>query len=87
MAELILRVSPRASREKIVVTPDGQVKVYVTAPPVDGEANDAVVALISKRLGCPARDVEIVRGQCARVKTLRIPGDLADAIKVLGGLT
>ena len=80
MAELLVRVFPRASREKIDVMPDGQIRVYVTAPPVDGEANAAVVALVSERLNCRARDVEVLRGHTSRNKILRVPGELAEVL-------
>lgn len=81
MADITVRVIPRSSREKIDVTPDGQIRVYVTAPPVDGEANAAVVALVADRLGCAKRDVQVVRGQTSRDKVLRVPDRLAKQLK------
>lgn len=83
MADISLRVIPRSSREKIDVTPDGQIRVYVTAPPVDGEANAAVVALLASRLGCAKRDVAVVRGHTSRDKVVRVPDALAD--RLIGG--
>ena len=65
-------VQPRASRAKIGPMHDGRIKVAVTAPPVDGETNAAVVELFARRLGIAKSCVEIVAGQTSRRKTLRI---------------
>jgi uncharacterized protein (TIGR00251 family) len=56
---------------------DGRLKVAVTAPPVDGEANAAVVEVLAKALGVPRRQVEVIAGMSSRRKTVRIEG--ADA--------
>ena len=56
----------------------GAVVVRVTAPPVDGRANEALVALIAKRAGVPRSAVSIVRGHTSRDKVVRVEGlDLA----------
>ena len=73
--ELNIRVQPRASRNAIVM--DGgranvRITVRVTAPPENGRANDAVVALLAKRLGVPNRSVRIMRGHKSRDKRVRI---------------
>ena len=71
--ELDIRVQPRASRNAIDV--DGErITVRVTAAPEGGKANDAVVALLAKRLRVPKRDVRIVRGHKSRDKRIRIEG-------------
>ena len=72
--DLQIRVVPRAKRNSIEVGSDGRIKVRVTAIPESGKANDAVIALLSKRIGVPKRDIEIVRGQTARNKTIRVDG-------------
>jgi hypothetical protein len=71
-ATLAVRVQPRAKRNAVEVASDGSVKVYVTAPPESGRANDAVIALLSKRLGVPKSAIAIIRGQKSRDKVLRI---------------
>lgn len=71
---LNLRVQPKASRNAIAVEPDGRVRVALTAPPVDGEANEALRVFIAKTLGIPRRDVTLVRGEKSRDKTLSITG-------------
>ena len=81
--ELDIRVQSRASRNAIEV--DGEhIMVRVTAAPESGKANDAVVALLAKRLGVPKRSVQIVRGHKSRDKRISIDGMLAsEALKSL----
>jgi uncharacterized protein (TIGR00251 family) len=67
-------VQPRASREKIGPMHDGRIKIAVTAPPVDGEANAAVIALLAKRLGIARGQLEVIAGASSRRKTIRLAG-------------
>jgi len=67
-------VQPRASRAKLGPVHDGRLKVAVTSPPVDGEANAAVIELFAKQLGVPRSAVEVIAGASSRRKTLRITG-------------
>lgn len=67
-------VQPRASREKIGPVHGDRLKVAVTAPPVDGKANDAVVEVLARALGAPRRDLDVVSGQSSRKKTVRVRG-------------
>lgn len=76
-------VQPRASRAKIGPMHDGRLKIAVTAPPVDGEANAAVVELIARRLGIARGDVEVIAGAGSRRKTLRIANATAEQIAEL----
>ncbi len=69
-----VRVAPRASRSRVIGVQDGALKVALTAPPVDGAANDALRKLLAKTLGVSKSDVEIVRGDRARIKLLRVKG-------------
>ena len=71
--ELDIRVQPRAKRN--VIEADGKrITVRVTAPPEGGKANDAVVALLAKRLRVPKRSVRILRGHKSRDKRICIEG-------------
>jgi len=76
-------VQPRASRAKIGPMHDDRLKVAVTAPPVDGEANAAVIELFAKRLGVPRSSVEIVAGASSRRKTIKIANVTAQQIAEL----
>ena len=81
---LDILVQPRASRAKIGPMHDGRLKIAVTAPPVDGEANAAVIALVAQRLGVARGDVEVIAGASSRRKTLRIANATAQQIAELG---
>lgn len=75
-----VQVVPRASRERLGPVHGDRLKVQLTAPPVDGAANDALVALLARALGRPRGDIEIVRGETSRKKTLRVAGTTRDAL-------
>ena len=69
---LSVRVQPRAKRNAVQPAAGGGLKVYVTAPPEDGRANDAVVETIAEWLGVKRRQVEIVSGATNRNKVVRV---------------
>ncbi|MBI2761626.1 MAG: DUF167 domain-containing protein [Chloroflexi bacterium] len=73
-ARLVVRVTPRSSRDHIEVSDDGAWRAWLTAPPFDGKANDALVRLLARRLGVPQRDVRVVRGQSGRDKVVEVDG-------------
>jgi uncharacterized protein len=82
---LRVRVIPRAKRDALAGVRDGALLVRTTAPPVDGKANAAVVALVAKALGVPRGRVAIVQGQTSRDKVLSVDGvDEAAARQALG---
>lgn len=66
---IALRVTPRASRARIVIEGDS-LRAYVTAPPEAGKANDAVRVLLARALGVPKSRLSLVRGQSARDKVI-----------------
>ena len=70
-AEIAVRVTPKASRDRILVEDDA-IRVYVTTVPEDGKANKAVVKLLSKALGVPKTRLDLIRGATSRDKVLRI---------------
>ena len=78
-----VQVAPRASREAVLGEHDGALKVALTAPPVDGEANAALVAFLAKKLGVPKRDVRITQGASSKRKTLEAEGVDAEAVHAL----
>ncbi len=84
-AELEVLVQPRASRTRVVGEHGGRLKVQLAAPPVDGEANAALVAFLADALGVRKSDVTIARGEAGRRKTLRVAG--VSAAKAVGVLT
>jgi uncharacterized protein (TIGR00251 family) len=78
-AVLEVLVQPRASRTRAVGEHDGRLKVQLAAPPVDGEANAALVSFLADALGVRKADVTIVRGETGRRKTVRVAGVAAAA--------
>jgi uncharacterized protein (TIGR00251 family) len=81
MADLTVRLQPRARRDEVVGERDGVVVIRVTAPPVDGKANAALCRLIAKKAGVAPSRVEIVRGHTAREKVVRVEGLDAAALR------
>ena len=80
-----MRVQPRARRDEVAGERDGAILVRVTAPPVDGKANAAMVKLLAKRTGVARGRVSVVRGERSRDKLVRIDGlDAAEARRSLG---
>lgn len=69
---------PRSARGGVTIDPAGVIRVRVAAPPVDGEANAAVIRLLAKALGLAQRDVVLVAGAASRQKTLETPLDEAE---------
>ncbi|MBV6459531.1 MAG: hypothetical protein HONBIEJF_02679 [Fimbriimonadaceae bacterium] len=72
MATIDVRVTPRSSSNRVLIDENGLVRVYVVAPPVDGQANLAVEELVAKRLGISKSRVIVSKGQASRNKTLSI---------------
>ncbi len=71
---LPLRVTPKASRDEIIGWRNERLAVKVTAPPVEGAANEAVIKLLSKTLKLRASDLSIVSGHNSRDKVIAIEG-------------
>ncbi len=73
-AALEILVQPRASRTRAVGEHDGRLKIQLAAPPVDGEANAALVLFLVDALGVRRSDVAIVAGETGRRKRVRVAG-------------
>lgn len=78
-------VQPRASKDRIAGVHAGALKVQVAAPPVDGEANEALIRYLAKSLGVPRSRVTILRGETGRRKSIFVAG--LSAAEVLQRLT
>ena len=70
---LTVRVIPR-SRRNDIAWEQGVLKARLTAPPVDGAANDALIALLAQRLDLPRRSISIVHGSASRQKIVEVTG-------------
>jgi len=78
-----IKLLPRSSINQVTGKQDGVYRIKVTAPPVDGKANNALINLLAKRLRRPKRDIEIVSGKGSRLKSVRIYGLSSEMISQL----
>jgi len=73
-ALLSVKLQPRASRNEIGSPLGDELKIKVTAPPVDAAANRALIELLAKELDCSRGRVELICGQTSRHKTIKLHG-------------
>jgi len=71
---LSVKLQPRASKNEIGAPLGDELKIKVTAPPVDAAANQALVEFLADKLHCSRGKVELIRGQTSRHKTLMLHG-------------
>jgi uncharacterized protein (TIGR00251 family) len=69
-----VKVLPKSGRDEIRGCINGILKVRVSAPPIEGKANEGVVELISNTIGVPRSDISIIKGRTSRIKTISIEG-------------
>lgn len=81
--EVLVLVQPRASRTKVVGEHDGRLKIALAAPPVDGEANAALIEFLCDLLGVRKAEVELLDGQTGRRKRLLIRGVALEALSAV----
>ena len=72
-AAIAVRVIPRAKKNEIAaIMSDGTLKIRLTAPPVEGQANQALIRFLADFFSVPRQDIEIVAGQTRRNKLVSI---------------
>ena len=71
---LAIKLQPRASQNEIGAASGSELRIRVTAPPVDAAANEALLRLLADTLDCPRGKVELVRGHTARHKVVKVYG-------------
>ena len=69
---IYIKVIPRSSRKEITKISEGEYKVKLTAPPVDGEANKMLIEMLAKHFGVSKSSVEIVGGKSAKTKIVDV---------------
>jgi uncharacterized protein YggU (UPF0235/DUF167 family) len=69
-----VRLTPRAATDRVDGVVDGVLRARVTAPPVDGAANEALLRLVGAELGVPRRDIRLVSGSGSRTKVVAVAG-------------
>ena len=78
---LEVKVQPRSSRNQIVGEQNGALKIKLTAPPVDGEANAALIDFLASCLKIPRKDINLVKGDASRLKLVEIAGLHPDELR------
>jgi uncharacterized protein len=80
-AALAVHVVPHASKNEIKGRHGDAIKIRLTAPPVEGAANEALIAFLAERLGVPNRQLEIISGATSRDKLVVIVGLTPDEVE------
>ncbi len=81
---LPVRIQPRASKDEIVGEYNGALKIKLTSPPVEGEANRRCIEFLSKRFKIAKSNLEIIKGEKSKDKLIKIIGlKRADVLKIL----
>lgn len=80
-----IRVVPRASKSEIVGEVDGSLKVRISAPPVDGAANEEVIKVLAQVFGVAKSNVSIVSGKTSKTKRVRVVGATPEQLRQLVG--
>lgn len=78
--EIILKVylQPKSSKNEMVGPYRDGIKVKVTAPPIEGKANESLIRFLAKEFGISPSSIEMIKGHHSREKTLRILGTVAN---------
>ena len=77
---IAIKLQPRASANQIGEALGDELRIKVTAAPVDAAANESLVRLLADTLDCPRNHVELVRGHTSRHKTVKIHGLSAELV-------
>jgi len=70
---IMVKALPGASKTEFAGVREGRLRVRLAAAPEDGRANAELIAFVARNVGCPKRDVTLLHGEKARLKTLAIP--------------
>ncbi|MGZ3742246.1 MAG: DUF167 domain-containing protein [Pseudobdellovibrionaceae bacterium] len=84
--KLTLFIQPKASKNEIIGPHNGALKIKITAPPVDGKANAALVEFLSDVLDIPKHQIEILKGETGRNKSVEVLGLSLEEIQQKLGL-
>jgi uncharacterized protein (TIGR00251 family) len=77
---LHLFIQPKSSKNEVVGPHNGEIKIKITAPPIDGRANDGLIEFLSELFEIPKRDVQVVKGETNRHKVVELVGITVDAV-------
>ncbi|HCP08645.1 MAG TPA: hypothetical protein DIT25_02510 [Candidatus Moranbacteria bacterium] len=71
---IYVKVSPRSSKNEVIKISEGEYKVKITAPPVDGEANSMLIKVLAEYFGISKSSLTIIGGKSAKIKIIEISG-------------
>lgn len=77
---LAIKLQPRASKNELGALTGPELRIKVTAPPVDAAANEALLRLLADKLDCSHGKVELIRGHTARHKVVKVHGLTVSAV-------
>jgi uncharacterized protein (TIGR00251 family) len=77
---LSIKLQPRASSDEIGEPFGNELRIRVSAPPVDAAANEALLRLLAQQLGCPRNHAQLLRGHTSRHKIVKIYGVSAEEV-------
>ena len=78
---VVIRLQPPSSTDGVSAERQGAKLIRLKAPPVDGEANGALIKFVAHKLGVPQRDVTLVRGLTSRSKWIQVAGMAAQQVR------
>ena len=81
MPVITLYIQPGAKQSRVVGLHDGLPKIAIKARPIDGEANEALIAFLAELGGVPKRSIEILSGQTSRTKRLDVDQLVVSALE------
>lgn len=83
MQQIKVKVMPRAKENNILGLKDDILRVKITAPPVQGKANDSLIKFLAKEFDIVKSDIRIVRGESSRDKIIEIPDGISFKQRVM----
>ena len=84
---LMIYCQPGAKKTEVQGLHDGRLKVRLAAPPVEGKANDALIAWLSKLIRLPQHSIRLASGELSRIKCLELSGLSAEQLRLLISLS
>ncbi len=79
--QLEVFIQPQASKNQIIGEHNGELKIKINAPPIDGAANEELIFFLAKKLKMPKRNIFLIKGETSRHKTLIISDLNIDELK------
>ncbi|GHV89936.1 UPF0235 protein [Spirochaetia bacterium] len=81
-----IKAVPGASKTEAAGIKDKRLRIRIAAAPEDGKANAELCGFLAKILGCPRRDVVLLRGEKSRLKTVAVPGGYREKVEGIGSV-